>query len=99
MFEQQFEGIYLKGTTMSPNIFLLPETKLIQTFKSNWTTKMLTKKKVRNNTIKANEPIQRSIGRKWNNITLLIPRDQNLDQPSVRIPKQKRNRIEPNKKI
>jgi len=84
---------------MSPNIFLLPETKLIQTFKSNWTTEMLTKKKVRNNTVKDDEPIQRLIGRKWNNITLLIQRDQNLDQPPVRIPKQKRNRIEPNQKI
>ncbi len=36
-------------------------------------TKMLTKKKVRNNTVKADEPIQCPIGRKWNNITLLIP--------------------------
>jgi hypothetical protein len=39
-------------------------------------TKMLTKKKVRNNTVKADEPIQRPIGRKWNNITMLIPGDQ-----------------------
>jgi hypothetical protein len=32
MFEQQFEGTFFKGTTMSPNIFILAETKLKQTF-------------------------------------------------------------------
>jgi hypothetical protein len=54
---------------------------------------MLTKKKVRNNTVKDDEPIQRLIGRKWKNITLLIPGDQGCQFESPNKKEIEKNQI------